>query len=203
MPTELFFDIETKKLFEEIDTHNPADLGISIVSVYKRKIDNTGKEIEGQMFSFWEDDFPKMWPLFTNVDRVVGYNSLGFDIPALAPLCPYDFKKLIHFDMLDAIKNKLGFRLSLNSVATETINASKIDVGTNAPLYWAQQTEESLSKLKYYCEADVAITRDVYDFVMKNSYLKYKDKWNTVRQFEIDFSYPKQEKHQENQMGLF
>jgi len=105
--------------------------------------------------------------------------------------------------MLDVIKNTLGFRLSLNAVASETINASKVDVGTNAPLYWSQQTPESLAKLKFYCEADVAITRDVYDYVQKNFHLKYKDKWNTPRQFEIDFSYPKQQKHQENQMGLF
>lgn len=203
MITEIFFDIETKKLFEEIDTHNPADLGVSIVSVYKRQLDNTGKEIEGQMFSFWETEFSQMWPLFTNADRIIGYNSLGFDVPAIVPHCPYDFKKLIHFDMLDVIKNTLGFRLSLNAIASETINASKVDVGTNAPLYWAQNTPESLAKLKFYCEADVAITRDVYDYVMKNGHLKYKDKWNTPRQFDIDFSYPKKEKHQENQMGLF
>jgi hypothetical protein len=34
------------------------------------------------------------------------------------------------------------------------------------------------------------VTKEVYDFGMKNKLLKFKDKWNTVRTFPVDFSYP-------------
>jgi DEAD/DEAH box helicase domain-containing protein len=203
MVTEIIFDIETKKLFQDITTNNPADLGVSIVSAYKRTLDDNFKEISGEMTSFWEADFPQMWSYFSDVDRVIGFNSLGFDVPALDTLCPYNFKKLTHFDMMAEIKNALGFRLSLNALASETIGHTKIDVGTNAPLYWAQATVESLNKLKTYCEADVAVTRDLYDYGLKYGNLKYKDKWNTPRMVEINFSYPVKTKNNIQQIELF
>ena len=201
MITEIIFDIETKKIFDDIATNNPADLGISIVSAYHRHLDDNLQELDGQIYSFWEEDFPHMWPLFSNVDRVIGFNSLHFDVPAVAALAPYDFKKLSHFDIMDHIKNALGFRLSLNTIASQTLNHTKIDNGLNAVKYWAQHSPDSLAKLKKYCEADVLVTRDVYDYGLKHGHLKYQDKWNTVRQLDIDFSYPK--KAATPQMGLF
>jgi len=201
MVSEVFFDIETKKIFDDIEGYNPADLGISIVSIYKRKLDKNLNEIEGKIESFFERDFAKMWPLFVNADRIIGFNSLHFDVPAIAPLAPYDFKKLNHFDIMDHVKEAIGFRLSLNEIATETLGHSKIDNGLNAVYYWQEHSKESLAKLKKYCEMDVIVTKEVYDYGLKNKQLKYKDKWNTPRILEVDFSYPKTEAAP--QMGLF
>jgi DEAD/DEAH box helicase domain-containing protein len=201
MVTEVIFDIETKKIFDDITTNDPADLGISIVSLYKRILDDNFNEVDGQIQSFWEEDFSKMWPLFANVDRIIGFNSLHFDVPAMCPLAPYDFKKLNHFDIMDHVKNAVGFRLSLNAIASETLHHTKIDHGLNAVKYWAEHTSESLAKLKKYCEADVIVTKEVYDYGLKNLQLKFIDKWNTVRTFPVDFSYPKKESTP--QMGLF
>lgn len=200
--TEVIFDLETKKIFDEIQGFNPADLGVSIVSAYKRTIDEDLNEINGEVFSFWEADFPKLWALFSNVDRIIGFNSKSFDVPALLPLCPYDLRKINHLDIMDFVKQALGFRISLDSIAKETLGHSKSDVGLNAVLYWQQGTEESLSKLKSYCETDVLVTKDVYDYGLKNGYLKYKDKWNTSRSFPVDFTYPKTTINND-QMGLF
>lgn len=201
MLTELFFDIETKKIFDDITTGNPADLGISIVSVYKRIVNDRLEETSGEMYSFWEEDFPKMWPLFTNADRIIGFNTEHFDIPALAPLAPYDFRRLNHFDIMTHIKDALGFRLSLNAIASETLNETKIDHGLNAVYYWQEHSAESLAKLKKYCEADVMVTKKVYDFGLKHGYLKYKDKWNTSRTLDVNFTYPPIDTTA--QMGLF
>ena len=198
---EIIFDIETKKIFDDIQTNNPADLGTSIVSVYTRRLDANFNEIECKIQSFWEEDFPKMWELFRDVDRCIGFNSLHFDVPALAPFAPYDFYKVKHFDIMDHVKNAVGFRLGLNALASETINHTKIDHGLNAVKYWAEHTPESLAKLKKYCEADVIVTKEVYDYGMKFKQLKYKDKWNTPRAFPVDFSYPKLEVAP--QLGLF
>ncbi len=202
MITEVIFDIETKKLFEEISTNDPADLGVSLVSLYKRTIDDNFNEISGQIYSFFESDFNSMWPHFSNADRLIGFNSLKFDNLALASLCPFNFKKLNHFDILDKIKSAIGFRLSLNVIAQSTLGHTKSDNGINAVLYYQQNTAESLEKLKKYCEMDVMVTRDVYDFGLKNGFLKYTDKWNTPRTLEINFSYPKANKD-EQQISLF
>ena len=201
MHWEVIFDIETQKLFEDIDMSNIADLGVSIVSVYRRQLDQDFNEISGQIMSFWENELSQIWPLFSEADRIIGFNSLGFDIPVLQPHCQFNLKKLKHFDILEKIKNTLGFRLSLDALAKETLGKEKTDIGTNAVTYWQQHTPQSLDKLESYCQADVLITKEIYDFGLKNRFLKYKDKWNTPRIVEVDFSYPPPPAKQ--QIGLF
>jgi DEAD/DEAH box helicase domain-containing protein len=188
MHAEVFFDVETKKLFGDIVGFNPADLGVSIVSLYARTLDENLNEGEGEIQSFWEKDFDKMWPIFQSADRIIGFNSISFDVPALSPYAKFPFQKLSHFDIMQKIKEKFGHRISMDAIAKETLDREKTDVGINAVYYWQKQDKESLKKLKKYCEADVLITRDIYDFVLKNSYLSFKDKWNTLQKVELDFS---------------
>ncbi|MCL4384331.1 ribonuclease H-like domain-containing protein [Patescibacteria group bacterium] len=201
MLTEVIFDIETKKLFDEIIGFNPADLGVSLVSLYKRTLNENGREIKGEMLSFWDSELPSLWAHFSNVDRIIGYNSIHFDVPALAPLCPYDLKKIPHLDIMDKLKEKTGFRVGLNAVASETLGITKTDNGINAVLYWLEHSTSSLKKLKEYCEHDVLVTKEVYDYGRTHGHLKYKDKWNTPRTITVDFSYPMDPLSQ--QMGLF
>lgn len=187
---EIIFDVETKQFFDDTGTSNPADLGVSIVSTYRRKLDSDFTETEGEMESFWEADFNRMWKYFVEADRIIGYNSLGFDVPALSPYSPPQFTKLPHFDILQKIKDVTGRRVSLNSVARQTVGNAKIDSGANAILYWQKRDPASLRLLKMYCEADVAITRDIYDYGLKNKSLRFIDHWNTPREIAVDFSYP-------------
>ena len=201
MITEVIFDVETKKLFSDIDSDDPGQLGVSIVSVYKRVLNDIYEEVSGEMQSFWEKDFDRMWPWFTAADRIIGFNTLKFDVPALRPYTSIDIEKLSHFDIMDLVHQKIGRKLSLNSLAQETLGNVKIDKGTNAVLYWAKKDPESLEKLQNYCEADVLLTRDLYDFGKKHGFLKYKDKWNDSVRVEIDFSYPV--KKEKPQIGLF
>lgn len=201
MQSEVFFDVETKKLFSDVAENDPALLGVSIVSVYSRKLDNNLNEIEGKMQSFWEKEFDKMWPVFQEADRIIGYNSLGFDVPALKPYINFPFNKLPHFDIMAKVKEEFGRRIALDAIAQETLDTQKIDTGLNAVYYWQKGDKESLAKLKKYCEADVLITRDVYDYVLKNGHVLFKDKWNTLRKVEMDFSYPADVT--EKQEGLF
>ncbi len=203
MIDEIIFDVETQKLFNEIMTNDPGDLGISIVSVYARQVDDEQNEIKGTMYSFWEDELPKMWDLFTNAKRIIGFNTVRFDVPALKKYAPPTFARLPHFDIMQTVRDALGHNLSLNALATETLEQKKVDVGTNAVVYWKSHDPESLAKLKYYCEADVLLTRDLYDYGVKHKHLKYMDKWNAKKQFPVDFSYPKSVVDASRQIGLF
>ena len=202
---EVIFDIETKKFFDEIDARRPEDLGISIVSAYRREVDRDFNELSGEMKSFWEADFEQMWSWFEEADRIIGYNSLGFDVPAVNGVYKGDFTKLKHFDVMKIIKDVFGHRIKLDSVAKETLGQGKIASGGDAVMWWAKGDSESLANLKKYCEMDVEVTKGVYDFGLKNGKLKFKDHWNELREIEVDFSYPKNEepKKVELQMGLF
>lgn len=183
--TEVFWDVETKMFFDEAGSYDPADLGVSLVSVYVRG--GNGEKMQ----SFWEKDFDQMWKLFRDADRIIGFNTLGFDIPAMKPYAPADFATLPHFDILDKIKQaNFGRGSSLNAIAKDTLGTEKIDSGANAIVYFKKGDPESLANLQKYCEMDVAITRDIYDFGVKNKYLKFTDKWNNARQVEVDFSHP-------------
>lgn len=197
---EVFFDIETKKLFDEISGFDPADLEVSIVSVYERVIDENLNEIEGRIISFWENELNQMWSIFEGADRIIGFNSLGFDVPALKKLAPSHFAKLPHFDIMQKFKNVANHRIGLNALAKETLGKAKTDSGINATKYWAMGDPDSLAKLKKYCEADVIITKELYDYILKNRKVKFLDKWNTLREIELDFSYPKEDTPQ---IGLF
>ncbi|OGM11545.1 hypothetical protein A2W13_02300 [Candidatus Woesebacteria bacterium RBG_16_36_11] len=188
---EVFFDCETKKLFSEIQGFNPADLGVSITSLYQRKLDDSFNESEGKIMSFWEKDFDKIWPIFQKADRIIGFNSLKFDIPALQPYTITKLNKFPHFDIMAEVKKKIDRRISLDALAKETLDKEKSDIGVNAVLYWQSQSKENLEKLKKYCEMDVIITKELYDFGLKNHFLKYKDRWNTPRMVNVNFSYPK------------
>jgi DEAD/DEAH box helicase domain-containing protein len=215
---EVIYDVETKKLFEEISTNDPADLGISIVSVYRREVDPSGEEVTGEMKSFWTEEvkdfwgnrelyFEEMWPWFEEADRIIGYNSLGFDNPAMNGIYERgDFTKLKHFDVLEEIRKVFGYRVKLDSVAKETLGESKSADGLAAVRWWNKRDKESLANLKKYCEMDVRVTTRVYDFARKNKKLKFKDRWHEFREIEVDFSYPVEVEVMapaEVQMGLF
>jgi uncharacterized protein YprB with RNaseH-like and TPR domain len=187
---EVIFDVETKSFFTEGGARKPEELGVSIVSLYRRELDSNLSQNHGELLSFWEGQFPDMWKIFLDADRIIGFNSLTFDIPALKPYSPANFAKLPHFDILDKIKELEGRRVSLNRLAQLTLGRGKSDAGENAMIYWQKNDPESLAKLKKYCEADVLLTRDLYDFGLKNKYLQYIDFWNNPRRIEIDFSYP-------------
>src|SRR3989304_10168199 len=154
---EVIFDTETKKFFDEIEDFDPSKLGVSITSVYSRTLDSNFKEIEGKMQSFWEADFQEMFKLFEKADRIIGFNSIGFDVPALSPYLPPHFSKLKHFDILDHVRKAEGKRTSLDSLARATLGTTKNDIGENAIKYWNAGDPESLAKLQKYCEMDVAI----------------------------------------------
>lgn len=203
MITEVIFDIETKRLFSEIEGNEPGQLGVSIVGAYIREVNENQQEISGQLRSFWEEELPELWTIMNSAKRIIGFNTIKFDVPALLPYAPENFAKLPHFDIMQVVRNKLGHSLSLATLGKYTLGRDKTDVGTNAVIYWKQHDPDSLKKLKEYCEADVMLTRDLYDYGVTNRELKYIDNWNNVASFSVDFSYPKEVIDSTRQIGLF
>lgn len=211
---EVIYDIETTDMYGG----DPSTMQISIVSAYRRELDKDFNEVKGEMKSFWTPEalsvvgqtefvFDRMWEWFEEADRIVGYNSFGFDNPIMNVVYKKgDFTKLKHFDVLDVIRKSFGHRVKLDSVAKETLGQGKIAAGGDAVTWWAKRDLESLKNLKKYCEMDVIVTKGVYDFGLKNKKLKFKDHWNEPREIDVDFSYPVEivvEKPSEVQMGLF
>lgn len=203
MKNELIFDVETKQLFADIGSEDPRQLGLSLVSVYRRTVDNAGNEVNGQMISLWEREIGELWNLFRHADRIIGFNTKHFDIPVLSAYTDENLMTLPHFDIFETVRNSTGKKLPLDLLARDTIGVEKTDIGTNAVRYYKLGDDESLRKLRMYCEADVDITKRLYDFGRRYSFLRYKDKWNNLQKVEIDFSYPLPPTSGQRQIGLF
>jgi DEAD/DEAH box helicase domain-containing protein len=168
------FDIETTG-----KAGAPFDMStqeLTIVGVHDSETD--------EYSSYLKEELPRLWPLFERADVIIGYNSDHFDIPILNRYYAGDLGKIKSIDLLKEIKNVLGRRLKLDSVAQATLGAGKIAAGTDAVKWWA---EGNIEKVREYCLDDVRITKELYDYALKNGSVKYKD-FDGIREIKLDTS---------------
>ena len=85
----------------------------------------------------------------------------------------FDFSALPTLDLLDHIRERIGVRVSLDTLAQATLNAGKTADGLTALAWWKEGRLEDIVR---YCRADVAITRDLYLYGRDNGYLLYRNK---------------------------
>ena len=174
---EIVFDIETQNSFAEAE-NDLKKLKVSVVSIYSYATDTYQ--------SFTEDELPKLWPILEKADRVIGYNSEHFDLPVLNNYYLGNFLELPSLDLLKKIKESLGIRLKLADVAEATLdNVGKSADGLQALRWWK---EGKIDEIKKYCEQDVRVTKELYDFGRTNNQLFYKNLTGEVLPFAVDFS---------------
>ncbi|MDD5070596.1 MAG: DEAD/DEAH box helicase, partial [Candidatus Omnitrophica bacterium] len=63
-----------------------------------------------------------------------------------------------------------GRRIKLDEIASATLGKSKSADGLQSIIWWRQG---KIDDVVAYCKQDVVVTKDVYDFAMKNGYLLY------------------------------
>ena len=172
---KIVFDIETRNVFEDVGSNNPADLDISVVAIYDSKTDDYQ--------SFTQEQFNKLWPIIEQADMLIGYNSDHFDIPLLNKYYPGDLTKIKSLDIMKEIRAVLGRRIKLDYVAAGTLGRKKISHGLEAVRWWKEGKIDEISK---YCIEDVHITKDVYDYALKNKKLLYKEGQSPVQEIKLD-----------------
>ena len=171
------FDIETQNIFAEVGSSDVTALDISVVTVYDSATDTyTTATI---------DNLEILWPIIEQADALVGYNSNHFDIPLLNKYYPGDLTQIKSIDMLESIKESLGRRLRLDSVAQATVGAKKSADGLAAVRWWR---EGEIDKIKKYCEQDVKVTKKVFDYAMEHGHVKFKD-GTRKREIPLDTSH--------------
>ncbi len=179
---QVILDVETKKTFDEVGGYFPDRLGISFVGVCIRE----GLGGKGEMKGFFEKDLPDLFPLLESADVIIGFNCDSFDMQTFVPYYQADLARIPTLDIMLRIKDSVGHRIGLNAVATETLGVGKSGDGLDAIKYFKHQQWDELSK---YCLQDVAVTRDVYDYGLKNGKVKFKNKWNRLIECPVDFTF--------------
>ncbi len=176
------FDVETKKAFDEVGGYFPEKLGVSISGVYYRDDEAQTEWYRG----FREEEFPEMFKLFETADRIVGFNTINFDMPALSPYYVGDLLALPNLDIMVELEKQLGHRVALDAVAKETLGEQKNGHGLDAIRYYHDGDWESLTK---YCLQDVKVTKELYEYGLAHKKLMFKNKWNNLIEVPVDFSF--------------
>jgi len=159
-------DLETRRSAQEVGGWHRADLmGVSCVVVY-----DSGT---GDFHDYEQDDVPRLVGELVEFDLVVGFNILRFDYAVLGGLSRFDFASLPTLDILGSIHQTLGYRLSLDHLARETLGAAKSASGTQALTWWK---EGRVDDIIAYCRQDVAVTRDLFLFGLRHGHLIFRNK---------------------------
>lgn len=158
------FDLETQNIFHDVGSSDPSLLSISVVSVYDKATD--------KYTTVAVDELHAIWPIIESADALVGYNSNHFDIPILNKYYPGDLRHIKSIDLLEEIKESLGRRLRLDSVAQATVGSKKSADGLQAVRWWQ---EGKIDKIKSYCEQDVRVTKEVFEYALEHGHIKFKD----------------------------
>ena len=165
---KIVFDIETRNVFQDVGSDNPADLDISIVCLYDYET-NT-------YHSFLQEEFDKMWPLLEKAEMFITYYGDHFDIPLLNKYYKVagrgDLSKIRSLDVLKEIKNCYGRRMKLEQVAEGTLGMHKSGSGLDAIAWWRKG---EIEKIRKYCLDDVRITKEIYEYALKNKKLMFRE----------------------------
>lgn len=170
------FDIETKNLFQDVGSNDPADLDISVICTHDSET--------GEFSSFLETDFGKLWPIMEQADAFVTWNGDHFDIPLLNKYYPGDLTKVKSIDLMREVQLVLGRRLKLDTVGEATLGRNKSGHGLDAIEWWRNG---EIDKIIKYCTEDVRLTRDLYDYAISKGHLKYKELGGT-KEVKLDTS---------------
>jgi len=173
----LFFDLETQRSADDVGGwRNKRLMRIAVATVYD--------SIDQKFTSFLEGETDQLMRKFKVADLIVGFNLLNFDYAVLQPYTKDDLKNLKTFDILDDIKNRLGFRLSLNHLAEKTLGEKKSADGFQS-LQWFRDGRIDL--VTEYCVKDVEITKNLFQFGINNRYLLYERREGGVVRILLDW----------------
>lgn len=161
-----FFDLETQKLADEVGGwQNTHLMRVSVAILYEAPA--------GRIKVYREDGVPELIEDLKRLDLVVGFNISRFDYRVLRAYTPFGLEGLPTFDMLQAIHQGLGFRVSLGHLAEKTLGRPKGGDGLQAVRWFRQGEWENLIR---YCREDVLITRDLFYHAVEKGFLVYSDK---------------------------
>lgn len=178
----IVWDIEIAKEVTEVggwDAAREGAAGVSSVALYDSATKrfhiygpSLGYDLGEGFFASGPGTLPECTNHLNEADILVGFNTIGFDVPAYEGYMGDDIVPLAHFDILDNVWNALGANkhkgYRLNDICKRTLNKEKTGDGESAPrLFRAGH----IAKLHDYNINDVALTLDLFNFIEKHGFI--------------------------------
>lgn len=162
----IYFDLETQKTLDEVGGRaNIRKLGVSAAVTYSSATGSYHRYTEARVRALIEQ--------LRSADLVVGYNIVEFDYEVLRGYADVPFEQLPTLDMMEHLARRLGFRVSLESVATATLRVNKSADGLQAIRWYRKGL---IDRVLDYCRQDVEITKRLHEYGKQYRLLYYWDK---------------------------
>ena len=173
-----FFDLETQRLAAEVGGWgNKHLMRVSVGVVYDSQ--------DGSYHSYRETDIDALIAHLKQFDLIVGFNIKSFDYGVLRGYSSFDFDSLPTLDLLEDVFSCLGFRLSLDHLAHQTLGAQKSGDGLQAVQWFREGQWEPLT---HYCRQDVKITKSLFEFGQEKGHVLFEDKAGQRLRCPVDWS---------------
>jgi DEAD/DEAH box helicase domain-containing protein len=173
----VFFDVETQRSFDEVGgRHNIRKLGLSAAVTYSTA--------DGAYKHHTEEGVADLIADLKAADLVVGFNVLSFDYEVLRAYTDDPLNDIETVDMLDHIYRRLGFRVSLDNLASTTLGTSKSADGLQA-VRWYKQGR--MKEILEYCQQDVEVTRQLYEYGKQHKHVKFRDRSYRVKSVAVSW----------------
>ena len=171
-------DLETQFSAQEVGGwHRAREMRVSCAVLFDSS--------SGRFIHFLEKDMDNLLEMLLEMDLVVGFNIKGFDYRVLsryvsAPI----LKRITTLDILHEVRARLGYRLSLDHLASSTLGAKKAGNGLLALKWWKAG---EIQKVIAYCREDVRLTRDLFLYGHEKGYLLFKNKAGRVVRLPVSW----------------
>lgn len=168
----VFFDLETRKLAADLDP-NDEKHGWTLMregkgGIYGLMIYDSAEQ---WLYPYDDDDLLEIAAHLENADVVIGYNSEGFDRPAIEGQLGRKLVLKESIDLMLCIKEALGKigvrywkrgQYTLGAVCSRTLGRTKSGEGKLAP-------HLPPGEMFRYCGNDVRLTRDLYEHILREN----------------------------------
>jgi DEAD/DEAH box helicase domain-containing protein len=178
----IVFDLETKKLADEVGGWSHIDkMGFAVGVTYDVLADVYQR--------FTEEHSDELIELLSQADQIIGFNLIRFDYTVLRPYGLRNSPSLKEktTDILLDLYSALGFRISLDKIASATLDESKLADGL-AAVRWFREGKVDL--VLDYCEQDVRVTYKLWVYGATHGYVLYPARTGEKKRANVNWSLP-------------
>ncbi len=177
-PHLVVFDLETQLSAAEVGGWNKTYLmRMSVGIVWDSRLDD--------FVIYHEKDVDRLIEHLQRADLIVGFNIVGFDYSVLRGYTNFDFRELNTLDIIKDVHAYLRYRVSLDALATATLNSPKSADGLQA-LQWFKEGRMDL--IEKYCRQDVQVTHDLFRYGIEHGHLLFDRKEEGRMRIQVNWN---------------
>ena len=162
---EIYLDTETQHLADEVPGgwDNIRAFGLSVAVTW---------DASNEYREWYEPDAGRLIGELHAFDRIVTFNGLRFDLEVLSAYGDIRELRGKSLDLLQDLKRRLGFRVSLESLAQATLGKGKTGTGLDAVRWWRSGDPALRERVVEYCRKDVEVLREIVTHGRREGYVK-------------------------------